>query len=400
MKRVLIAWELGGGMGHVMRAGALARAFEQCSVETVACLADLADSPHTRWPARCRILQAPRGSRLPGHAATPSTFGELLYSCGYDDGNQLSALVTAWDHLLEIFRPDLVVVDHAPTAQLAARINAVTVARIGSGFFAPPPVAPTPCYRTWEPVNRERALRAEALVLANINAIFAVCGVAPSDSIAAALRPDLELLLGREETDCYRHLRLAGSVTYLGNERSAAHGQPPTWPESLPPPVKRIAAYLKGDYQAIESVIGVLRHHHATVAYVSGCDDARAHRWSSEHLRISRAPLDLHACARGCDAVLCHAGAGTVPLFLEAGKPAFMLPYQAEQRLNAMQVQALGVGAFLDPGAVPGSFEDALDHFLNDAGKSAAARTLAARFAGGEDAIQAAVRAIARLRPR
>ncbi len=176
MKRVLIAWELGGGMGHVMRAGALARAFEQCSVETVACLADLADSPHTRWPARCRILQAPRGSRLPGHAATPSTFGELLYSCGYDDGNQLSALVTAWDHLLEIFRPDLVVVDHAPTAQLAARINAVTVARIGSGFFAPPPVAPTPCYRTWEPVNRERALRAEALVLANINAIFAVCG--------------------------------------------------------------------------------------------------------------------------------------------------------------------------------------------------------------------------------
>jgi hypothetical protein len=381
-----------------MRAAALARAFDECGVQTAACLADLADSPHTPWPSKCRIFQAPRGSRLPRHLSAPSTFGELLYSCGYDDGNQLSALVTAWDHLIEMIGPEIVLVDHAPTAQLAARINGIAVARVGSGFFAPPPVAPSPRYRTWEAVDGERALRAEAVILANINAIFKVCGVAQSDSIAAALLPDLELLLGRQETDCYQHLRLPGSVTYLGNERSVAHGQRPVWPDSLPPSVKRLAAYLKGDYQAIESIVGVLRDHHSTVAYLSACDESTARRWSSEHLSISRSPLDLVACARDCDAVICHAGAGTVPIFLEAGKPAFMLPYQAEQRINAMQIQALGAGVFLDPAAAQTQFRTELYQFLHDGRKAAAARALGSRFAGGEDAIQVAVRAIRQLR--
>lgn len=394
MKSILIAWELGGGMGHVMRAAALARAFDDSGVQAAVSLADLADTPHARWPSRCRILQAPRGLRLPRNRSAPATFGELLYSCGYDDGNQLSALVTAWAHLIEIIGPDLVVVDHAPTAQLAARIQGVPVARIGSGFFAPPPVAPTPCYRTWEPVNGERAWRAEALVLANINAIFKVCAEAQCDSLAAAVLPDLELLLGLPETDCYQHLRLPGSVSYLGYERSGAQGQLPTWPEPAPPAVKRLAAYLKGDYQAIESIVGVLREHHATVAYVSACDESTARRWTSEHLSISRTPLDLAACARDCDAVICHAGAGTVPVFLEAGKPAFMLPYQAEQRINAMQIQALGAGAFLDPAAAQTTFRTALQEFLDDERKGVAARALASRFAGGEDAIQVAVRAI------
>jgi hypothetical protein len=398
MLKVLIAWELGGGMGHVMRAAALARAFEERGVDTTVCLADLADSPHASWPSRCHLFQAPRGSRLPRHFAAPATFGELLYSCGYDDGNQLSALVTAWDHLIETTRPDMVLADHAPAAQLAARVNGVAVARIGSGFFALPPAAPSPCYRTWEPVNGERALRAEAVVLANINAIFKVCGAAPSDSLTAALLPGLELLLGLPETDCYGHLRPPGSVVYLGNERGTAHGQLPKWPARIAPTVKRLAAYLKSDYQAIESILSVLRDQHSTVAYLSGCDDVTARRWTSANLTISRTPLDLVACARECDAVICHAGAGTVPIFLEAGKPAFMLPYQAEQRINAMQVQALGAGTFLDPVAAHKTFPVALHDFLRDERKTAAARALASQFAGTEDAIQVAVRAIERWR--
>lgn len=396
IQKILIAWELGGGMGHVMRAAALARALDERGVETAVCLADLADTPYARWPASCRILQAPRGSRLPKHFSAPATFGELLYRCGYDDGNQLSALVTAWDHVMEMIQPQMILVDHAPTAQLAARINRLPVARIGSGFFAPPPVAPTPCYRTWEPVDAERAMKAEVFVLANINAIFKVCGTAQSDSIAAALLPDLELLLGQPETDCYQHLRLPGSVTYLGNERSAGHGQLPRWPDVFPPGTKRLAAYLKGDYQAIESILSVLREHHSTVAYLAAGDESTTRRWTSEHLKFSRTPLDLATCARDCDAVLCHAGVGTIPIFLEAGKPAFMLPYQAEQRLNAMQIQALGAGAFMDPApaATPTNFRSALQQFLQDDAKVAAARALAPRFAGGEDAMQAAVRAI------
>jgi len=399
MKRILIAWELGGGMGHVMRAAALARSFDEGGIEIAVCLADLADSPFARWPASCRIFQAPRGSRLPKTFSGPATFAELLYSCGYDDGNQLSALVTAWDHLLEIIAPDIVLVDHAPTAQLAARINGLAVARIGSGFFAPPPVAPCPCYRSWEPVDLDRAVRAEELVLANISAIFSVRGASRPDSLAASLAPDLELLLGDPETDCYRDQRVSGSVTYLGNERSSATGPSPKWPDAAPPSAKRLFAYLKGDYQSIESVVGVLREHHSTVAYVSGCDESTARRWTSETLTISRTPLDMNRCARECDAVVCHAGAGTVPLFLEAGKPAFMLPYQAEQRINAMQIQALGAGAFLDPAAAKTTFQQELQLFLQDKRKTAAAQAFASQYTAREDAIRIAVRAIERMHP-
>ncbi len=394
MKRILIAWELGGGLGHLMRAAAFTRAWAAQGVRTAVCLAELADSPWASWAADAWIFQSPLGSRKPPNFAGPANFGELLYGCGYHDGNQLSALVTAWNHLLEMLEPQLLLADHAPAAQLAARIYGIPTVRVGSGFFAPPPGLTTPRYRTWEPASVERMQASEARVLANINAILVACGVAPADSLAAALRPDLDLLLGWPETDCYAGSRASGSVTYIGHERAGAAGARPSWPESTVPGSRRIVAYLKGDYQGIEVVMRGLRAGHSTLAYVSNCAESQAQRWSSDQLRISPTPLDLKACAAECDVAICHAGAGTLPVLLEAGKPVLMLPYQAEQMINAKQIEALGAGLALDPAQAASGFASSLRRFLADERPAAAARMLAVRWAGGDDAVTTGVRTI------
>src|SRR5579871_6741744 len=110
-KTVLIGWECGGGLGHVMRAAALAREFALHGWRAVVCLRELAGAVLVEWPADTSLLQSPLAHRY-GPIANPASYGEILFAGGYHDGNQLSALVTSWSHLIELSEADLVVVDH------------------------------------------------------------------------------------------------------------------------------------------------------------------------------------------------------------------------------------------------------------------------------------------------
>lgn len=125
MARFLLAWELGGGMGHVMRLAPIAHALhaQGHALHLVlrdlsgadAALGDLASSPRvTLWQAPMWLPQL-RG--LPA----PAVYAELLFRAGYLDATRLLSLVRAWQALLDAIAPDLLLADHAPTALLAAR---------------------------------------------------------------------------------------------------------------------------------------------------------------------------------------------------------------------------------------------------------------------------------------
>jgi UDP-N-acetylglucosamine:LPS N-acetylglucosamine transferase len=148
--------------------------------------------------------------------------------------------------------------------------------------------------------------------------------------------------------DCYAELRPPNSATYIGNERFGAAGIAPVWPDSAATGRKKIAAYLKADYRPLESVLRALDAQYATVPYVTQLDESKRQRLQTDHLRLSPAPLDMMQLTQECDALICHAGAGTAPLFLEAGKPVVLLPQQAEQRVNADRIEAMGVGVSID----------------------------------------------------
>jgi len=391
-RTILIAWELGGGLGHLMRAAALARQLSSAGMRTTVCLADVTDTPWTEWPADTQILPAPRATRLPPHFVAPATFGELLYGCGYHDRGQLSAIITSWLHLLELIEPAVVIADHAPAAQLAARIHGVGTVRVGTGFFAPP--VPEARFRTWEAVNPDRIRTTEAIVLGHINAIFDACGTPAAATLVDALRPARDLIAGWPETDCYAALRSPGEVTYLGHERARTSGSAPNPPALWSSADRRVVAYLRGDYQSLEPILESLSERHATLAYLSNIDAALAGRFANERLTLTPAPFDLAAYAATCDALICHAGAGTMPAFIEAGVPVLMLPYQAEQRSNAECIVRLGAGLLLDPKSARATFASTLEQVLGDQRYARAARALAQRWTGHVDGIATAARLI------
>ncbi len=389
INKVLIGWELGGGLGHVMRAAALAREFSRRGWQAIVCLRDLNGTVLAEWPEDVCLLQAPlahKNSRI----INPASYGEILHSAGYHDGNQLSALVTAWSHLIELSGARLVVADHAPTLQLAARLHGLPQARIGTGFFAPPPVARTPRFRTWEAVDEARMAHAEAQVLAGVNAIVQACGLEAALSLPGALAPGLDLIASWPELDCYAALRPPGSAVYVGNETVAGKGVRPAWPSNG---AKRVAAYLKSGYGAIDAVLAALREH-AALVYVADADPVSLQARQGGSMVVSSTPLDLAALAPDCDVFVCHAGAGAAPHFLAAGKPVLLLPEQAEQRVNADTIAACGAGLRLDPDVAARECGAVLRRLLEEPQFTRAAQDLAGAWDGKADAIATAAKAI------
>ena len=386
-KTVLIAWELGGGLGHVMRAAAFAREFVRQGARVVVALSDLAGSTLAKWPEGVIILQSPMRSRELKGFNNQASYGEILFSCGYHDGDQIRALVGSWRHLMDLVMADIVVADHAPSAHLAARLNKIPLVRVGTGFFSPPLTLRTPRFRTWQGISESRMSITEGRVLNIINRVATSDGAPANRSISEALAPDLDLITSWPEFDPYATVRPQGSVEYISNERTGSQGIEPRWPPSAKLGKKKIVAYLKGDYNAIEPVLRTLGQGYAVVAYVSNLNAEMSRRFVTTDLWLAPKPIDLAVAAQSCDAVICHGGAGTMPIFLEAGKPVLTLHYQAEQRINGDKVAELGAGLCVDDKVPKNSFAQLLSDFMSDSRYAAAAQAIASRWEGKEDAI-------------
>lgn len=398
MKTILIGWELGEGLGHVMRLAAFARALAAPDVRVVAALADLSDCARVTWPRDIVIVAAPQPRKFPLGFAHPSSYAELLFGAGYNDLNQVAGLLTGWFNLLDLTQADVVLADHAPAAHLAARLLDIPVARVGTGFFAPPPLPLTPTYRDWGEIDTARAPAIERHVLSGINAALTASGGTPASSLSTALRPDAELIASWPEFDCYAHLRPPGSAVYIGNENVGTTGIAPQWP-ALHPPRKRIVAYLKGDYAALPGVLATLRATYDAVAYVSGLRSEDRQRFAGDGLWLAEEPMDLSIAAEQCDALICHAGAGTAPQFLAAGKPVLLLPYSAEQRVNAARIAATGAGRYVLEADVRTNFAELLEDFCATPQLSENARKLASDWAGREDAVTLGIATLLSLLP-
>lgn len=375
MANIMIAWELGGGLGHIMRVAALARELSAKGHEVFAVLRHLPDSSFASWPTGTRLLQAPKSHRRDPGFKDLSTYADILFASGYHDARTLGGLVIGWSSLIELIEPVVIVADHSPTACLVARLSDIPLVRFGSGFCAPPQLDRYPVFRTWSAVDLQRLEAVHAQVLQSINAIAGSCALS-FDSIAQALQPDLDLVTSWPQLDHYAQTRPPGSVEYVGHELVCSSAVRAEWPEGAR---SRVLAYLKADYGGFEGVVaGLRRPGVSTVAYISGIGERQALAMCSDNFHVSTTPIDLIEASRHCDALVCHAGVGTVDIGLDAGKPVVLLPTTAEQLVYAKRVHAVGAGLIVDEESVAERFGEALDRVLSDARFAGAARSLGA----------------------
>jgi len=375
MATILLAWELGGGLGHLMNLRPIAEELPRRGHRVVAVLRDLSLAHEMLGHSGVSFLQAPFKHQRMQEINPCCTFAQILHNVGFANAAELTTMARAWRALFDHVRPDFIIFDHSPTAMLAARGLAARRAMIGTGFCVPPDLSPYPNLRTWLRVDRALLGAHEERFLTNANAALAALEQPPLGRIGELFGAvDENFLLCFPELDCYPERR---GAEYLGIW-SAKMGDPPRWPDGVG---RKVFAYLK-PFPALPQLLHELsRLANPILIYAPGIDPRLLAQFKSERVRYADLPLEMEQVARECDVAILNGTFASTSAMLLAGKPALHIPIFLEQATNSRAVERLGASitaAPNNPAAIVAGLRTllALDEY------SRGAKRFAAKYAG------------------
>jgi hypothetical protein len=389
MGTILISWELGGGLGHLVQLAPLARGLAARGHKVFAALRHLERADAVFGNGVASLLAAPWATTpVERQVRPPLTLAHILHNMGWHDPAQLRGLCEAWRTLYALVRPDLIVFDHAPTALLASRGLDVRRVTIGSGFCIPPDVSPLPNLRPWAGgANAEPARLAESErgLLGCMNAQLGEWGQ-PALARVTQLYSEVDeaFLVTFPELDHYLGRASAG---YWGPIYSSDGGGKCDWPDGRG---GRVFGYLK-NFSAVGALLEALaRSGRPAVVVADGIPGGVRGRFAGcGTMRFEDRPVDIGAAARECDLAVLNAGHGATAAALLAGKPVLLVPVHLEQGLLA-RAAVRNTGAGLEASYKDGADAAAkLEAMLATEKYAEAARAFAARYAGFDPAAQA-----------
>ena len=360
MSSILIAWEWGENWGHLSRDLPVARRLRESGCRVAFAVADTRIAAEVLGPEGFAFAQTPLVRRPPAAGKAFVSHAEIALAKGYDDPSALRGLIGGWLGLFEMFRPDALLADYAPTAVLAARIRSIPAVLTGNGFELPPRSCPVPSFRPWESVPPARLAAIEEAVLRNINHVFNGLGAAPLPQFADIFSGQQRVLTTFAELDHYGERpdeSYAGPLFDLPNAHSVA------W--QTDGARKRIFAYLRPSTPRVEDLLIALRASGADVVCAfPGVPPALTQRYKSPRLRIFTEPVALGPLLPEADLVI-GSGSGTAAASLLAGVPLLLVPQWAEQRLVALRVEALGAGVVGQSKTAPSSYPALIERVLS-----------------------------------
>jgi hypothetical protein len=374
---ILIAWELGAGLGHLMRAIPLVRRFCERGHDVSLAVRDLSRMPRSFEGLDVAYYQAPIKTTRTGKAVrTPRTLAHILHNSGYAVYDELRGRAEAWRSLYDLVRPDLILCDHSPTALLAAAGTGAAVATTGTGFCCPPDLYPLPDFRPWLPDASVQLRTDEDAVLRNVNRVLESWNVPELERLGQLYsRVDECFLATFRELD---HYPMRPNGRYWGAWPNAG-GHYPRWPQRGKG--KRVFVYLHR-FKALPDLLRLLNELQLpTLAYCDPLDPETRQNFASETLHFVDQRLDLSEVGRQCDFAILNAGHGTTVSMLLAGKPILQIPNQLEQTLTGLATVRLGAGLSAEP-TEPARIARSLTNLVTSDKFAQGAERFAARYAG------------------
>ena len=372
MARILLAWELGGGYGHLASLRIAARQLRAAGHDCLFAVRMLENAAEFLEPELGPVLQAP--VRL-GNGRNPVelqlSYTSLLHNVGFDDPTGLSARIAAWRELMRTWKADRLVVDHSPIALIAAHSLGIPATAIGSGFDLPPLKHPYPSFQPWAPVPEAQLLRNEEQVLIELNGALQRLGLAPYENLQAIYAGCARVLLTYPELDHYDTPR---AEPYFGVPDYSL-GAAPTWPGGSAP---RVLAYLRPHPQ-LEAMLKALSASKARVLLrIAEIEPEKIRPWLRPGFEVIGQSINLRQAAQECEAYLHYAAHGTVAEMLLAGKPGVLWPDNLERNLVARRAEQLGA-AVVAPRQGTFDVGAALEQALSDTGLRQSAEKFALR---------------------
>lgn len=377
MSRILFVWELGGGFGHLSRLEPIARILRAAGHEVLFVSKDTQCAAKWLGPYGYRFLQAPVSAASYRLARPPANYSELLLAEGYAEPAALRGKVEGWIGIYQLYRPDIVVVDHSPTALLAARFLDICRVQVGNGFELPPLVRPFPSIRPWESIASTLLERSETMTLAAINAVAKVYRGKPLEQMTDLFDLDGFTLASFSELDHYGD---RPGINYAGPIYPSHYGQKVNWPTGSGP---RIFVYLRPSVPSFALIMEALKQSRArVVCVVPGAGKSLIDAISAGSVCIYRDPVDLGVLVGEMDLGISYGGIGTVAPLLLGGVPVLLTPQCVEQYLFCSRVESLGAGLILRDARSQQAIQDALTRMLVEPSFRTAAKSFAANYSG------------------
>ncbi len=339
VSRILFAWELGTGFGHIMPyldvADALVRRghrvfFASRDLNNAGSVFANVDVTFVQSPALYGKIESPR---LPGHS-----YIDVLHNAGFSNPVHLAARLNAWRFLYESMRPDVAVFDAAPCAALAARAFDFRRITSGTGFFIPPPTSPVPALRYWADNTRLGLDKQESDMLERINETLSREGGKPIEAAHDIVDGDSRFLMNFSELDHYGE---RAATDYIGTFPPRSFGENYDWPQGSGP---RVFAYLY-PFKTIGSLFeSMTRLCVRAIIYAPRLGEKMKRQYASSRLHFVDRPANVNRVLAECDAAITNGSLSSSASVLLAGKPLLTLPTTLERQIVSFRVQDLGAG--------------------------------------------------------
>lgn len=362
-KTILFAWEIGEGLGHLPALKAIALAAKAEGAKPVFALRDAVLTRAALGEVGASILPAPFWPTPTPPPAASGTYADILVANGFSSATNVRALVGAWEQIIDLVKPDLVVCEHAPSAALSA-FGRIPVAFVGNGFVVPPADG-----AEFPPYERGRGEpQRQRPVLTVVQEALSGLGRVQPKTICEPFRGAFRGIYTFPALDTYRHVR---RETVLGPIESL--------PPQLPFPAQRkLFAYSAADYALVSELTQALMDFGPEAsAYFRGSLGARAAVIESRGARIFDSAPMLADVLAGASVVFSHGGTGFTYAAFAAGRPHIVCPRHFEAQATARALEELGAGICLYPFEAK-KFRDAVarandDRALREGAQKAAA---------------------------
>ncbi|MFY7916128.1 MAG: glycosyltransferase [Rubrivivax sp.] len=342
MARALIAWELGEAYGHLVRCLRLAQGLAARGHGVTLALKDVRLPIQQGSLAGITVLPGPRGAPAAARSRPQVNYADVLLSSGFSDAQDVAARLHAWQGILKLAEPDVLIADHAPTALLAARITGIPNLSIGNGFAIPPATSPWPSIRPREQASDQVLTAAEV----QLDRVTEAAQKAWGSSRAARMR---ELFGAHDILDTFAELDHYGARPqgrYVGPITSSPRALQVAWQSPESP--RKVLAYLRPAVPGFMVIMQALARLEAEVLCIApGMHPELARSIATRRMRVALAPVDLSPLLTHTDLAVGYGNGGFTSQALLAGVPLAMRPRYAEQALMAQRVEALGAGRML-----------------------------------------------------
>lgn len=356
MKRVVFCWEMGGNYGHIAGFVPIYRRLKKQGVQVFLIVRDTKFIHFLGDDAKDFCFQAPSPQFIPQQRELYS-YADILAYIGYLDAPVLAHYVASWCELIEHIRPDTIIVDHAPTALLAARVLNIPTASLDIGFTRPPND------ETFSYYFAERSAphgKIDQQILTVVNQVmnnFKAPLLNRSTEIVATNQP---FLCSFEETD---HYGPRTNTTYVGNLFSDDTGQHFDWPTTSE---QNIFVYLTAKVKNLAGVVDAIANlpGHKLFHLPGVAEESLAHFRGRSDVTLHTKPVQLRYLMQNVNLVVGQSGPGLSAQCLIAGKRYVVIPTQAEQRMLARRLISQGLAYGIDHHKEP-NYTQVLEKTLN-----------------------------------